>query len=309
MKYYQIQYAYIAGALDGDGSFSLIKGATSAVSPLYYPMIQLANADKNIVDLFITEFGGSYNLRNRYLAKDGHWRKESHQWKLEKRAKCLPVLKKIIPYLCIKKERAQFLHDYIIENPFIRGSNPLSCEVLERRENAYLLMRSFNDIPANNTELYKLDDRSTSNDPIFWAYVAGLMDTDGSFSLKKENRKAAGRRSPVYTASILLSMTDCKAICKIMNNFLGGSMFTIKAKTAMNGFCFRFSITSRKKAIIFLERCIPFLIIKNDIAQKLLEFCESTKQMNGKLGVSKEELTLREEYYTAIRRLNNKNYN
>lgn len=301
----ETKLAYLAGALDGDGSFSLIKGTSfMAISPLYYPMIQFANAKKDIVNLFSSEFGGGVKVRDPYVGKDGSTRVASYQWKAEKSTKCLPILESIIPYLVVKKQRASYLRDYIIENPFIRGSNRLDNALLMSREKAYLKMRSFNDFPSTNSELLSKSKRIDSNSELFWAYIAGLMDTDGSFSLKKEIRKSGGSKSPVYTPTILLTMVDCRAIYYLMNNFVGGNMMVVKAKTATNGFCYRFSITSRKNAISFLERCIPFLTIKKNIAWELKWFCKNVKNQGGRAGVSSEQALYREEYYNSIKELN-----
>lgn len=301
----EFELSYLAGALDGDGSFSLMKGTSkTSVSPLYFPMIQFANAKREIIDLLIANFGGSQGIRAAYK-KDGISRKASNYWKLEKSIKCLPALEQLIPYLIIKKQRAAFLRDYIIDNPFIRGSNRLSDNLLMNREKSYLKMRSFNDNAEVNGLLYSKSKRQISDDNRFWAYIAGLMDTDGSFSLKKENRTDKQHLTPVYTPTILLTMTDCRAVYYLMNNFIGGNLIIVKAKTAFNGFCYRFSITSRKNAIIFLQKCLPFLLMKKNIALKLLQYCESVTLMNGKKGVSKEEVLFRENYYIAIRQLNN----
>lgn len=301
----EIKLEYIAGALDGDGSFSLIKvTAASARSPLYYPMIQFANTNADIVSRLYEKFGGIVTTRKSYVAKDGRTRKECYQWKLEKSTQCLPVLEEIIPHLIIKKDRAAFLRDYIIANPFVRGSKLLDRSVLMSRERAYIKMRSFNDCPAINGELFSVGKRIDSDCPSFWSYIAGLMDTDGSFSLKREERKSVGSRSPVFTASILLTMTDCRAIYHLMNNFIGGNLMVVKAKTATNGFCYRFSITSRKVALKFLKKCIPYLLVKNNIAIKLLEFCETFKAMNGRKPLDGNEISLREQYYYYIVQLN-----
>jgi hypothetical protein len=300
-----IKLAYIAGALDGDGSFSLIKATASAAkSALYYPMIQLANVNMDIVSLLYEEFTGSVNKRKSYVAKDGGTRKECYGWKLEKATKCLPALESLIPYLVIKKQRAVFLRDYIIDNPFVRGSNPLDDSIVASRERAYIKMRSFNDYPETKATLFSLGKRTESKDPLFWSYIAGIMDTDGSFSLKRECRKSGGSKSPVFTATILLTMADCRAIYHLMNNFIGGNLIIVKAKTATNGFCYRFSITSRKNAIIFLKKCIPYLLLKKDVAIKLLEFCETFKAMNGRQGLTGEDISLREQYYYYITQLN-----
>lgn len=301
-----IKLAYLAGALDGDGSFSLIKGTShSSVSPLYYPMIQFANANEDAANRFYEYFGGSHNTRKPYTGKDGITRLPSYQWKLEKAPKCLPVLEELIPHLVIKKERAQFLRDYILENPFKRGSNRLDNKLLANREKAFLKMRSFNDIADIKGILLSKSKRKDSAEPLFWSYIAGIMDTDGSFSLKKENRKSGGSISPVYTACILLTMTDCRAIYYLMNDFIGGNMMIVKAKTATNGFCYRFSITARINAIKFLKLIIPYLHTKKHIAQELLSYCETVTNMNGRKGVSSEQLLFREQCYKSIKSLNN----
>lgn len=305
MENREIKLAYIAGALDGDGSFSLIKTKSAAArSPLYYPMIQLANIKYELTSLLYEEFGGSVNTRKSYVAKDGGTRKECYQWKAEKSNQCLPVLEDVIPYLIIKKDRAMYLRDYILDNPFIRGSGSLDNSILIRREKAHIKMRLFNDTPDIKGELLSISKRNTSVSDLFWAYVAGIMDTDGSFSLKRENRKSGGSKSPVYTASILLSMTDCRAIYHVMNNFIGGNLMVVKSKTTTNGFCYRFSITSRKIAILFLKKCIPFLRLKKEVAIKLLEFCETFKGMNGNRRLDGNEISLREQYYYYITQLN-----
>ncbi|HEX2977880.1 MAG TPA: LAGLIDADG family homing endonuclease [Candidatus Babeliales bacterium] len=302
----KIKLAYFAGALDGDGSFSLIKGTShSSVSPLYYPMIQFANANQDIVNVFRSEFGGSKSTRQQYIAKNGSARLASYQWKLEKSTKCLPFLEGVIPYLIVKHKRAVHLRTYIINNPFVRGSNRLSDTLLARREKAFLKMKFYNERPVVEGELLNELKRKDSNGKLFWSYVAGLMDTDGSFSLKKENRKTGSSKSPVYTPTILLTMTDCSAIYHIMNNFNGGNMCKVIAKKATQGFAFRFSITSRKNAIRFLEKCIPYLFLKKHIAQELHIYCSSVKNMNGDHQGVQEQLLLRDMFYRKIKELNN----
>lgn len=301
-----IKLAYLAGALDGDGSFSLMKATShTSKSPLYFPLIQMANAHKKLIDLFVESFGGSERIRGAYTGRDGASRRISYQWKLEKSVKCKPFLDSIIPFLVIKKQRAQLLRDYILNNPFMRGAGKINDETLFNRERSYLKMLSFNQNPNTSGELLNKSKRKNSEDRLFWSYVAGLMDTDGSFSLKRENRKSGGSKSPVYTPSILLTMVDCRAIYFIKNNFDGGSILVVRAKTTTNGMCYRFNITSRADAINFLEKVIPFLVLKKNVAEHLLYFCKNVELANGRNGVNDDQKLFREKCYVSIRQLNN----
>lgn len=297
----ELQLAYLAGALDGDGSFSLLKKVESRDrSPLYYPMIQLANSSKDLIDHLVENFGGFQGLRDDYIAKDGFLRKKSYYWKVEKATKCLPLLEDVIPFLVVKKERAAFLRDYILDNPFIRGSNRLDENILYRREKAYLKMRSFNDFPSVKEYVFSLSKRHDNEEDVFWAYVAGLMDTDGSFSLKREKRNDYFRYGPI----ISLSMTDCRAIYHIHNNFIGANICAVKAKTATNGFCYRWCISSKNIAIKFLKKVIPFLFIKKNIASELLDFCNNSKSSMGCKGLPIDEMEYRQRCYESIVNLN-----
>ncbi len=304
MNIEEVKLAYSAGVLDGDGSFSIMKkkGDKEGYSPLYYPVIQIANWNKELIDFFLGEYTGSIFTRKAHIAKDGHNRKDSHQWKLEKAPKCLPFLEKIIPFLVIKKERAKFLTDFIINNPRA-GRIKLSEELLQKKEQDYIKMRSFNDSRVSH-QTYSRRSGKDSDNPLFWAYVAGLLDTDGSFSIAKDSGDK-GMVNSKYRPAILLSMTDIKGINYIVENCANGSVFTLKGRTASNSMVYRFGIYTRDQAIPFLEKCIPFLKIKQKQAIKMLEFCQKyTPTTYNRGGVDEYELEFREKCYEYVKNLN-----
>ena len=290
--------AYMAGVMDGDGSFSFIKRA-GCKSPLYFPMMQLANEKESLIDLFIGKFGGRKFTRTK-LAKDS--KRVSYSWKIEKKNPCIPFLESISQYLIIKKERADLLLDFCLNHEFNRGSGRINPDENLKREKLYLKICEMNSNP--NINGYLRFDNFINESIEFWSYVAGIMDTDGSFSLKKEIRKSGGSKSPVYTPTILLSQYDSRAIYHMSNNFVGSNLIVIKAKDTKNGFCYRFSITSRKYAIEFLKRIVPFLVLKKEQAQVLLEYCLSVKTLNGRSKLNENEIQLRDEYYQKIINLN-----
>jgi hypothetical protein len=297
----EIEMAYLAGAIDGDGSFSLIKRRNGSMSPLYQPMIQLCNVSRLLVDIIKDTFGGWIFERASHIAKDGKIRKVTYSWKLDK-TNVGEVIPKILPYLIVKKERAAYLLSYMSQNPFKRGSMRLSTEVLSSREAAYAEMIRLND-ERRWDKTIEPGKRVDSDFPVFWSYFAGLMDTDGSFSVKREKRPSC--KSPVYSPCILLSMVDPKGISFVRKNCVDGTVTVIKSRSANSGICYRWAIHTRIEAISFLKKVIPYLRVKKSQAEVLLDFCLKFSEVkHRRSGVSAEEIAKREEAYQQMIHLN-----
>ncbi len=297
--------AYLAGVMDGDGSFSIMRKVDDPNrSPLYFPVIQLANACKELVKMIHQRVGGSYFLRKERVLKDGGARKASHQWKLEKSNSCLPFLEKIIPYLKIKKERAEFLRDFIIANPFKRGSNKLSQDILNARESAYLKMRQFNDKRSITEKFTTKKCVVNSKDPIFWAYTSGMIDTDGSIALGKDHSDKH-MINPRYSSHVCLTMVDIRAINYIKENIKHGYVSLIKSKATSTGFCYRWAMHSIDEISLFLKECVNFLVIKKNQALVMIDFCDNRESPKyRRKGTPIEELEFREKCHQKIKQLN-----
>jgi hypothetical protein len=300
MENRNILMAYIAGLFDGDGSFTLgrKKPSHEGQSSLYYPLIQFCNKDKSSLSIIKDVFGGHVNTRMPYMSRDGSKRQTSYTLKIEKATLCKPFLEALIPYLIIKRERAEFLLSFVNRNPFIRGSNKLSKEIIASREYDYIQMKLLNDQRENTYNISLRYARRNSHDECFWAYVAGLLDTDGSFSIKKEVRMNV--KNPVYGPVISLSMVDSKAIQYVRNNCEAGKIMMVKSKAASQGFCYRFGIYGREEASLFIRKCLPYLTIKKDAALILLDFCEKYVSFAGPKGVPIEEIMFREDCHKRL---------
>lgn len=284
--------SYIAGAIDGDGSFSLCqKKDPNGLNTLYYPLIQLASTDYRLPYLLRDNFGGAIHIRKAHIGNDGNQRKTSYQWKIEKRTKCYPFLQEIVPFLIVKKEQAQTLIDYLDENPFIRGSRGLEQHVIERRMKTYLKMQQLNSMPHPASFMIP-KKRKNSEDCNFWKYVAGLMDTDGSFSIKRQKTK---RYAPV----ILLTMKEPAAINYFFKQCIYGSICTVTSKTTRHGHSFRFGIFSVLDCHAFLEKILPYVYIKKDQAEILHEYC--TIRLNADKKLSSDE---HEYWYQRMIKMN-----
>lgn len=296
MKFDDIDMCYLAGMFDGDGSFSLIKRIErDHRSPLYFPLIQLGASGDDLLSLLKMRFGGYINLKESHLSNEGFLRKNFFRFKLEKAAQCKPFLEMIIPYLKLKQQRAQILLDYINDHPFIRGSRKISDDVLFEREKVWTKMQQLNsESYVMNTNL----DRNKLSSPTpdhFWAYIAGLMDSDGSFSINADG----------YSPVIQLSMIDVRGINYLNHNFPGGNIQVIHANTCKCGFTYRWSTKKLDVCKNFLFHIIPHLRVKRNSAGCLLEYLEgrvTTKYRQG--GVSQDDMEYRRHYHAKIKCIN-----
>lgn len=292
----ELDMCYLAGMFDGDGSFSLIKKVENEKhSPLYFPLIQLGANGDGLMQLIKEKFGGYIFLSKAHVAKGEFQRKAFFRFKLEKRTQCKPFLERIIPYLKLKKDRAEILLKYIEENPFVRGSRKISDDVLYKREKVWIKMHELNSQSHMSTATLDKSQATHKNLDEFWAYVAGLMDSDGSFSINKNG----------YCPTISLSMIDVRGINYLNQYFPGGCIQVIRAQTCKTGMTYRWMTKKLSICESFLTSVIPFLRVKKESAKCLLEFIqkrETTKYRRE--GISKEQRKFREHYHVMLKCLN-----
>jgi hypothetical protein len=279
--------AYIAGLIDGDGHIG-----TRRLGEGLKPLIQLHNSVRQMPEYLKRIFDGTIAFDKP--KKQGNrivWK-----WMLQGKEGCMDFIEKTMQYLVLKKDSAnevlEFLHSPVVGKDYYK-----SCKELN-------LNRKIEEVNLDGIQ------RGNSEDPFFWAYVAGLMDTDGSFSIERAVRKPAdGNRQKndliKYRPKILLSMVSERSIRFILQNCPFGNLHIIKANSALRGNAFRFSISARGEAIEFLKRCIPYLQTKAVQAVKLLNFCRGYMPTNGLAKVPDEEKKYREDCYKEIVMLNN----
>ena len=279
--------AYMAGLIDGDGHIGMRSTAKGHI-----PLIQLHNSIKKMPEYLKKVFGGT--LAYDRPKEEGNriiWK-----WMLQGREGVRNCLHKLIPYLVLKKDSAYEVLEFL-DRP-VEGKNYYdSCKNLNSS-------RKTEDFSSKSI------DRKNNENPFFWAYVAGIMDTDGSFSVERSVRKPAkGNRQKKdlikYRPKILLTMVGEKAIRYILGNFEYGSFSVVRAKTALRGEALRLSISARGEAIEFLKKCIPYLQIKAIQAIKLITFCRYYSPTNGLAKVPEEEVKFREDCYREMIMLNN----
>lgn len=279
--------AYIAGLIDGDGHIGIRKMGEGL-----RPLIQVHNSNKQMPEYLKKIFGGCVAFDKP--KKSGN--RVVWKWMIQGSEGCKHCIEKIMQHLVLKKDSAIELLEFI-NSPLEKKDYYKSCKQLNL-----------------NRKLDKFDlsgiKRKKTECSFFWAYLAGLMDTDGSFSIERSVRKpGSGNRQKnsliKYRPKILLTMVSEKSIKFILSGCPYGNVYIVKAKTALRKCAFRFSISARRDAIEFLKMCVPYLQTKSIQAIKLLNFCRSYVPTNGLAKVPEEEKKYREDCYKEVVLLNN----
>ena len=290
----ELMYSYAAGAIDGDGAIYLVKEIR-----LYIPFVQLAKKFGILISSFKNDFGGIVGSIKPRLPHHA----PLHYWRLKGAENCKEFLGNVSQFLVYKKERAEILLDYIDKNPFVRGKTLTQDQMIER-EKYHVKIASLND-EAYLQNISMVSKTYVNNeDPAFWAYVAGIMDTDGSFSVKRQKGHSETKNLR-YIPCIQISMASLDVINHIRRNCVYGTVCVVKNKSCSRGFHYAWSIGKKQDSSEFIEKILPYLKEKKEQASIVLEFCkngENTKYC--KAGIPKEELEFRESCYQRIVALN-----
>jgi hypothetical protein len=293
-----LMYSYAAGAIDGDGAIYLVKEKQDS-RICYIPFVQLVKKFGTLISSFKIDFGG---IVGSLKPKQAH-HAPLHYWRLKGGENCRDFISSIIPFLSYKKERAQVLAEYIEKNPFVRGKTLTSDQVMER-EKYHVRLSSLNDEAyMKDISMTKLTTQN-SIDPAFWAYMAGIMDTDGSFSVKRQKGHCETKNLR-YMPQIQMAMASLDVINHIRKNCIFGTVCVVKNKSCTRGFHYAWSIGKKSDCSEFIEYILPYLKEKKEQALILLEFCKNSQNTKHcSAGIPKEELAFRESCYQRIVALN-----
>jgi len=138
----KILLSYLAGIVDGEGYIGIKKSSSmskhnGSKSPIYHERIQIRMVNEKAIRLFKKTFGGNY-----YKEKA-----EQHNSRLplycyqssDKQASI--ILKKLIPYLLVKKRDAQLVlllrKRKNLKHKFGNGIGKMSDKELSKREELY----------------------------------------------------------------------------------------------------------------------------------------------------------------------------
>lgn len=158
----QTHWAYIAGIMDADGCFMIMKHKRKTKnkttqralefpkkvekwSVSYLPGVKIAMIESEAINFVMNDMGfGNMHIDGARKSRPNS--KPIYHWYMRKKENLVIFLENIIPYLKIKIKRAEHLLNFCRHlisnpNPCYRG---LSINELDYRETVYLKMRELN---------------------------------------------------------------------------------------------------------------------------------------------------------------------
>ena len=144
--------SYLAGFIDGEGSLEIRKHKRNGNYGVYYEgKLRISQANKDIIEWLKNSFGGY--MEN---GKNNHG-SEYYCWTLKNTVKLLPFIQRIIPYLRLKKERAELLRKFMKRKLLTRRADGtyehLSPQELKIREEMFQSMKQLNIKPLHAKRL------------------------------------------------------------------------------------------------------------------------------------------------------------
>ena len=137
---------------------------------------------------------------------------------------------------------------------------------------------------------------------VLLAYIAGIMDGEGTIRLQKNKVKANWNFT--YHAQLSMGMVT-EEIPNLLKETLGGN---VREERVLNRrSIWRWTLTGRFQIIAILEALLPYLRVKKPQAELALEFCRNWKNATRHHHVwlvDEKEIQRREDAYQAMRKLN-----
>lgn len=231
------ELAWMGGFFDAEGNVGINSQSVQ---------VKVTNANMSTLQVFTDRF----NFAGPY--RSGH----SVALCVEaNHAKSVPFLTAILPYLVIKKGRAQTALEFQKLKRWTGGVG-YSHEERIRMFQVSERMRWMNTKGREAT--YCVDAAERFPDETLWPYLAGFIDGDGSLGVDKKGRLVV-QISNAHPAPL-------KWVAKEFEMKVGEEI-----RSASNARPYYHVHVSGGKAVIFIKRIYPYLIEKKETARLLLE--------------------------------------
>jgi hypothetical protein len=308
MNLTQHQLAYIAGFLEGDGSFQIMKYKSKTCGIVYEYRISGYNTKEEVIKWLVDNIGG-------YYAKvaTSPRQKEPYHWNI-KNQEAIKLAEQIYPYIIAKQDELniwlQYAHD-IISN----RTNKRTQESIDFREDCIKQIRNIrfnkNLVTQNDCLRYKTIKPIVKPNQLDIAYLAGLIDAEGCFRLHRLIKK--NRPNPTWASMLEIGNTNTLFFPYLMSKF-GGNIYYVKSKEPKQRSYGIWYIMATQLQV-FINDLVKYLIIKKPVCEKIIEFSNTIIPNGGDrhsvkfIDSFKEVLATRERIFAEIQTLNTKGHN
>jgi len=262
--------AYLAGVIDGDGCMYISKVARKDKPQgcMYVPGISVVKSSEDLIKKVSSLINGSVCVKGK-----------QYRWYCNSKNRCASAIPIVFTHLRSKKEQAKIVLKF--------------CLGEMGGEDAYNVCQYLNKVHDET----KIDTtcRTRTETPERWAYIAGLMDTDGCFMISKRDLSRRGCINPTYVAKISFGETDSRTTSAIWESFPKGSITYKQGRQV-------WELVISSEIIEFIEKILPYMTAKKKNAEVLLGYCQNYAPMRkgAHLGISRETLDFREKCYQNL---------
>lgn len=161
------------------------------------------------------------------------------------------------------------------------------------------------EIALETAEIGFCDDCVQGNprQAVLYAYLAGIIDGEGTIRIDKTDYSQKRMRSPQYLAQICIGMNDKQVLDLLKETFGGGNVREERVPDRRS--VWRWAATGRFRVPPILRMLLPYLKTKRRHAEIVIDFCENwVRPYVSRNGVDPQELQRREEAYLKVRKLN-----
>lgn len=258
IKLTENQLAYVAGIIDSEGSFSLVKGYgkrdNHKVMVRQY-VLSVRTTDKMIIPYLVKLLGKSSTGDNY-----------QNTIKINSKRYLQYLIPQILPYLQTKYEQAI----NVLTAMNIKGSSTLiyTQDEIELWERFYQRNKAIN---ARGQA--KIEYGGNPNHKYHHAWFAGLLDGDGSFNSSVFTQSKKNRSAKTYKMCLNIGLTH-KYTIDYIGKIHNKETKNVNDKRPTRSKSYRIRFLSND-IIKILPDILPHLVLKKEIAEKMLFVCKT----------------------------------
>jgi len=315
-----LERAWLAGVIDGEGSIyiSKVKAGHSKRGFVYMAYLSASNSNYDFVVKVREIIGRGYfgiKKEKRFDWKDGCEYKGS--------ASVLRgILPQILPHLVIKKEVARRMLEFLefVEVNSIDGLETSPPGYYEKLDSLYWRVKELNQKGRDSPEVelvlasFNPNKRRPGNrakncrkmNALERAWLAGVIDGEGSIFLSKVVDHDY-RRGFYYRPELFVSNSNRMFLIRIAEIVGEGTVH--RAKKGGNGAKTRWEYVASAGVLrAVLPQLLPYLIVKRQQAEKMLEYFEfiDAHPLWGRKHVDPTYYEMLDSLYLGLKRLNRK---